>query len=884
MTLLALNWTFDTVTGSDASGQFIAQDLSSGSSDVIARYNWLGDVVGKQYLARGYDFPASFSGSINKKYIHSAKKQLPEVINSSDTVNIAPNDDVTYTRDKRPIDNFMLIEKSMYQTISQEIINMFATIKDFNNLIGEPVNMYRQKYKRMEKLRQLFFEQVGNVPDLDKYLEYYKWLDNTLNIMLGYLIPASSNLSANDTIIQTTVESHVLERNKYTHQYPTLEDRTPDPEGKIFGINELLYNWEFGHAPLLDFWSSKSLAVNGTANQSLTSIADAASLSFGADGTTGNEPEFSISAWINMTDAASFYIFEKIEGTAFEYMFYTQNNGTLIFKIFDATSGNYIYTVGDDDLREIYEGRWIHVCATYDASRASGGMKLYINGSDIGASGATVGSYTAMHNTAAGASIGRYSPTSTIAALISEGYIDEVSIYDANLSAAEVSELYNGGYVFDLATFSAASDRVSWWRMGDPPDLVGSSPDFTIIDKVGSNDITMSNFQGNSTSGIVGLAAPFKPSTTACLWWNDRAERSVVSSGVTLVDEDREQLLKVKTTVANATAPTLAESSSAGISVYNGSTYALRNLARPYRLKIDEAKGLHGGINFSRNKTLDHSNPLFREFESAATRAPGLKVQSTSLESGSCTDDSALDDKLTVTFKVETPAYSAVDSEPYLDGTGELLAPFNIVSSSVEQTSFTKVNVVNLHHDTYGYDKESTLQSPFTEKFVGGKPYRHTWNNFDLDSNNMEDRAEGWRIIDSSTVLSMSAPNFTTDGAVDQDLPRSTFYRDETAKRPVNIRNIQQQTGSELSGDFTVIGNYSNDYDILHTAGRTINNRYLIEAGGLSGSAVNSAVIEGLVDYAVPIRDISGGKQIHLCKPLFCSWRPCSLIFGNIRF
>ena len=140
----------------------------------------------------------------------------------------------------------------MYQTISEEIVRMFSSIKDFNNLIGDPVNLYRPNYKRMEKLRQLFFERVNNIPELDKYVEYYKWLDSALNIMLADLIPASANVDTDESIIKNMVESHVLERNKYRHKYPTFEDRTPDPEGKILGIGELLYNWKYGHAPLSD--------------------------------------------------------------------------------------------------------------------------------------------------------------------------------------------------------------------------------------------------------------------------------------------------------------------------------------------------------------------------------------------------------------------------------------------------------------------------------------------------------------------------------------------------------------------------------------------------------------------------------------------------------
>ena len=249
---LALNWEFSTLTTSDASGEFVGHDFSSGSTSLQNRYNWIGNIIGKQYLPKGYAFPTDSSSSINRKYIYSAKKQLPEMVNSSDMVNILEEDDKFFNKVNlaRPTNYYMYIEKSMYQTISEEMIKIFSSIKDFNNLIGEPVNKYRDNYKHMEKLRGLFFERVGNTADLDKYIDFYKWVDQTLDSLLGNLVPASADISDQyGSNIRTLVESHVLERNKYKWQYPTLEDKTPSAiEGHVLGINELTYNWKFGHS------------------------------------------------------------------------------------------------------------------------------------------------------------------------------------------------------------------------------------------------------------------------------------------------------------------------------------------------------------------------------------------------------------------------------------------------------------------------------------------------------------------------------------------------------------------------------------------------------------------------------------------------------------
>ena len=250
---LVLNWTFDTVTGSDGSGEFIGADYSSGSAQKVSKYGQFGEIVGKQYLPKGFNFPANSTLPINKKYVSSGKKQLPEMINSSDMVNVLTDDDIFFNKGElaRPTNYYTSIEKSMYQTISDEMIKMFSTIKDFNNLVGEPVNKYRDDYKDMAKLRQMFYERVGNTPSLDKYVDFYKWIDLTLDVLLGYLVPMSSDISDQyGSNVRTMVENTVLQRNKYRWKYPTLEDKTPTIEGNLLGINELLYNWEFGYAPL----------------------------------------------------------------------------------------------------------------------------------------------------------------------------------------------------------------------------------------------------------------------------------------------------------------------------------------------------------------------------------------------------------------------------------------------------------------------------------------------------------------------------------------------------------------------------------------------------------------------------------------------------------
>jgi len=271
---LAMNWDFDTVTSSDAGASgiplasdagYLVPDVSSGSLSLLGRYKWLGDVVNHQLTGRGDFYLANDIKVMDARYIHAGKQTLPEIVQASDTISALGESDLAFTRDTRPLRHFFGIEKSMYQTISEDMIKMFATIVDFNNLVGEPVNRYRQEYKNLEKLRYLYFEKVENEPDVEKFISFYKWIDQALGVMLQQLIPASAEFSDD---IRNMVESHVLERNKYWTKFPTLEFTPVDPESGLIGINRHLYNWRVGHAPLNNLQNNNCYWWNARANRS----------------------------------------------------------------------------------------------------------------------------------------------------------------------------------------------------------------------------------------------------------------------------------------------------------------------------------------------------------------------------------------------------------------------------------------------------------------------------------------------------------------------------------------------------------------------------------------------------------------------------------------
>ena len=214
---LVFNWNFGNVTGSDANGNFVVQDFSSGSvtgSTGTAR-DWVKAVSGYQYTGYGYGFNANSTDVVEKKTINTYKFVDPETVVSADMVQLFSDEDMLFPNLRRNeiVPSFQYsIEKSLYNAISEEMLDFFAGAADFHNIIGRPVNRYRGRYKTLEKLRETFFRRVKEIATVEKYIEYYKWYDEAITTAIAQLVPASSEFVNN---ISNIIESHVLERNKY---------------------------------------------------------------------------------------------------------------------------------------------------------------------------------------------------------------------------------------------------------------------------------------------------------------------------------------------------------------------------------------------------------------------------------------------------------------------------------------------------------------------------------------------------------------------------------------------------------------------------------------------------------------------------------------------
>ena len=238
---LLFHWNFNQNSGSEANGTLIVEDFSSGST-----YGSMAIVRAKK-LNRGYGFGFENSGTdiAKNEFIFARKKELPEISFTDDNVIIMNKDKNFLIEDEDTTDNVFSLEKSMYQSVSEEMLNTVATMKEYANLFAKPVDYYRQEHKRMRVARQLFFNRVTNNLDFEKYTEYFKWIDSSLSFFIEQIKPINATFTDG---VANVVESHIFERPKNPRKFPTVKTLS-STEGSMRGISELSYNWKFGHSP-----------------------------------------------------------------------------------------------------------------------------------------------------------------------------------------------------------------------------------------------------------------------------------------------------------------------------------------------------------------------------------------------------------------------------------------------------------------------------------------------------------------------------------------------------------------------------------------------------------------------------------------------------------
>lgn len=124
---------------------------------------------------------------------------------------------------------------------------------------------------------------------------------------------------------------------------------------------------------------------------------------------------------------------------------------------------------------------WYNVVMTYDGSSTAAGVKLYLNTQSQTLS-VVANTLTATILTTQVAYLGQLANSNFL-----DGHLDEVSFWNAVLTAGQVEEIYNSGRPGDLSSHTALASLVHHWRMGDAATFP------TVADQIGAVNGTMTN-------------------------------------------------------------------------------------------------------------------------------------------------------------------------------------------------------------------------------------------------------------------------------------------------------------------------------------------------------------------------------------------------------
>jgi hypothetical protein len=234
----------DALVSVDQNKKISINDQTSGS---ILLREIKGISAGTKYPFTSNQFLQNTTSVVQAEYF-SAVENIPIAnSNSLSGIQIKKQDIDRFDKTENPEIKIISFEKSMNRIVSREMLSFLSGLSAYNNVLGEPVNKYRKNYKLLENLRTKFFLNIKNENQLERFINYYRWIDKAIGHFLNKVVPAS--VYAN-TGIENVIESHALERNKIDHKLINIETKDINLSTNILSINELLYNWATSRVPL----------------------------------------------------------------------------------------------------------------------------------------------------------------------------------------------------------------------------------------------------------------------------------------------------------------------------------------------------------------------------------------------------------------------------------------------------------------------------------------------------------------------------------------------------------------------------------------------------------------------------------------------------------
>jgi len=111
-----------------------------------------------------------------------------------------------------------VIDVSVVDALNEDIIKIFSTLKQLDNMLGNPELLFSEDYPGLEVLRNMYFNRLTDKINLRGFFEFFKWFDVSVGMFIEQLIPRKTKYLGTNYV----VESHMLERPKLQYKYENM--------------------------------------------------------------------------------------------------------------------------------------------------------------------------------------------------------------------------------------------------------------------------------------------------------------------------------------------------------------------------------------------------------------------------------------------------------------------------------------------------------------------------------------------------------------------------------------------------------------------------------------------------------------------------------------
>lgn len=139
------------------------------------------------------------------------------------------NSSTIESTDRWQDERFVSLEFNMYDALNEDISHLMSSYDELNNLVGLPMNRYRESYEGLQQMRETYFKRLQGQLSFRTFVDMLDFFDSTFVSVVARLLPARALFKGDELV----VESHILERPKYQYGLRPVREGFIDISGSV---------------------------------------------------------------------------------------------------------------------------------------------------------------------------------------------------------------------------------------------------------------------------------------------------------------------------------------------------------------------------------------------------------------------------------------------------------------------------------------------------------------------------------------------------------------------------------------------------------------------------------------------------------------------------